>query len=606
MRSLILVALGTAAVLAQECASRCGSWHFPPNQIASRFELYPLHLPNAFTIEAWVKRSGPAVSNRWMFSLATPATDNCILLSSAALPDSGWHHIMVTSGSKTFLDGVDASRAGFAAPGLQNRNGGAACAVAGSSFVINIDQDSAAPPHALDPIQASDLLVNSVAIFNMSFSQAQASSRYSSMCYVTPTVGSVFAPFAPFLVAAWWGMDSAYHPVDRTFPSTPPGPLVQATLTLPLSGIEQRGPRCQLPPPSPPSPPSPPPPPPPPPSPPRPLGYCKSACTSWRFPRAQTSYRFQIYPIELPAAYTIEGWVRHVGDPRTTAQGTYFFSFATPANDNCILLNAVGLQDSAWHHVAVTSEGYVFLNGERTEALGTNNVRGTACAGKPNSAFVLNIDQDAPAHSLDPEQAANLISNGIAIWDRALTEAQAYERYARGCFGGLDGAWSAWYPGEGEEGEDDEDFQETTAAGNDRTGHHRDAQVYLPWPGGLPKEGPSCLDGPPRHGSPPPPDKKVDSVSKKEDNVGGAYGLGVFALLFALAGLLLAVYNGGFLERFGVGPDVRRRARPSVRSSSMTAVSMGMPLAVNDSAAGSYSAASLPPAASVTPLGAKC
>ena len=144
------------------------------------------------------------------------------------------------------------------------------------------------------------------------------------------------------------------------------------------------------------------------------------------------------------------------------------------------------------------------------------------------------------------------------------------------------------------------------AAGNDRTGHHRDAQVYLPWPGGLPKEGPSCLDGPPRHGSPPPPDKKVDSVSKKEDNVGGAYGLGVFALLFALAGLLLAVYNGGFLERFGVGPDVRRRARPSVRSSSMTAVSMGMPLAVNDSAAGSYSAASLPPAASVTPLGAKC
>ena len=606
MRSLMLVTLGTAAVLSQECASQCGSWHFPPNQIDLRFELYPLRLPNAFTIEAWVKRSGPAVANRWMFSLATPATDNCILLSSAALPDSGWHHIMVTSASKTFLDGVDASTPGFAAPGLQNRNGGAACAVAGASFVINIDQDAAAPPHALDPIQASDLLVNSVAIFDMAYNQQQASDRWGKGCYVTPTDSNT-----SHIVAAWWGMDNALHPADRTFPSTPPGPLVCpncATLPLPLSGIERiidhRGPRCPLPPPSPPSPPSPPPPPPPPPSPPRPLGYCKSECTSWRFPRAQTSYRFQIFPIELPAAYTIEGWVRHVGDPRTTAQNTYFFSFATPANDNCILLNAIGLQDSAWHHVAVTSEGYVFLNGERTDALG-NNHRGTACAGKPNSAFVLNIDQDAPAHSLDPEQAANLVSNGIAIWDRALTEAQAYERYARGCFGALDGAWGAWYAGE-DEGEDDEDFQETTAAGYDRTGHGRDAQVYLPWPGGLPKEGPSCVNGPPER----PPDDGDDEVSvfiEKDGSVGGAYTLGVFALLFALAGLVLAVYNGGYLERFGVGPDVRHRVRPSIRSSSMTAVSMGMPLAVNDSAAGSYNAASVPPAASVTPLGAtKC
>ena len=583
MRSLVLVALGTAAVLAQECASQCGSWHFPPNQIASNFELYPLHLPNTFTIEAWVKRSGPAVSNRWMFSLAIPTNDNCILLSNAALPDSGWHHIMVTSASKTFMDGVDSTTPGFAAPGLQNRNGGAACAVAGASFVINIDQDAALPPHALDPIQASDMLVNSVAIYDMAFSQAQASARYSSGCYVTPTNTD-----ASHLVAAWWGMDGALHPVDRTFPSTPPGPLVQATLTLPLSGVEQRGPRCPLPPPSPPSPPSPPPPPPPPPSPPRPLGFCKSACTSWRFPRAQISYRFQIFPIELPAAYTVEAWVRHVGDPRTTAQGTYFFSFATPANDNCFLLRAAGLPDSAWHHVAVTSEGNIFLDGEHTTALGTTN-RGTACAGKPNSAFVLNIDQDAPAHSLDAEQAANLVSNGIAIWDRALTEAQAYERYARGCFGGLDGAWSAWYPGEGqEEAIDDEE--------NDRTGHGRSAQVYLPWPGGLPKEGPSCVDGPPDDG------KKDDSGSKEEDqdgDVGGAYALGFFALIFALAGLVLAVYNAGYLERFGVGPDMRRRARPSIRSSSMTAVSMGMPLAVNDSAAGSYNAAS------VTPLSSK-
>jgi hypothetical protein len=78
-----------------------------------------------------------------------------------------------------------------------------------------------------------------------------------------------------------------------------------------------------------------------------------------------------------------------------------------------------------------------------------------------------------------------------------------------------------------------------------------------------------------------------DSDSGKEGNVGGAYTLGVFALLFALAGLGLAVYNGRFLERFGVGPGVRRRARPSIRSSSMSAVTMGMPLTVNNSAAGS-------------------
>jgi hypothetical protein len=51
---------------------------------------------------------------------------------------------------------------------------------------------------------------------------------------------------------------------------------------------------------------------------------------------------------------------------------------------------------------------------------------------------------------------------------------------------------------------------------------------------------------------------------------------------------------------------VRHRVRPSIRSSSMTAVSMGMPLTVNDSAAGSYNAASVPPAAGVTPLGARC
>ncbi len=577
-RILVPLALGAIAVRAQECATTCGSWHFPPNQIDSIFELHPLNLPSTFTIEAWVKRAGPPISGHLIFSLATPLTDNCILLSAAALPDSSWHHLAVTSDGKTFLDGEDAATS---APSLQNRNGGVACSQPSSSFVVNTDQDAVAS--RLDPNQSADLVVNSLAIFEIAFSQGQAAERHGNGCFRPRG----FAWNAVW--GAWYGEDGGA--TDRSGRN-----LVPATLTLPAGGVEPQGPRCPLPPPSPPSAPPPPSPPSPPPRPPRPTDFCKSACASWRFPRAQTAYRFQLFPLELPRAFTIEGWLRHVGDPAAHAAGTYFFSLATPSNDNCVLLKAQQLPDDAWHHVAATSEGAIFLDGQPASTLGDN--AGAECGGVPNSAFVLNVDQDRVAARLDPHQAANLVVNAIAIWDRALTPAQAHERFALGCLGGVDEAWGAWYPGDDDEEELDMLFGDLEE-GDDRTGHGHDAFIALPWPGGLPAEGPACErddDG-----------DRGDDGDKGEapegGDVGGAYALGTFALLFALAALGLALYNGGFLLRFGIGPPVPRARTGCSSCSSTAAVTMGMPLAANDAAAasGSYAAASVP-----LPAGSRC
>ncbi len=341
--------LATTHGAAAQCATPCDSWHFPPHQTSSIFKLHPLELPPAWSIEAWVMRAGPPTPHKWMFSLATPSSDNCVLLSTAALPDSEWHHIVVTSDQKTFLDGVDASNTA-----LQNGNGGTACAVPQSSFVINVDQDAVAS--RLDANQASDLAVNAVAIYGVALTEEQAAERASQRCFTAHGAGwgSVWG--------AWYGADTASAPVDQTHQRH-----VTASLSLPAPGTaEKAGPSCARPPPQGPPPPHPPSPPSPPPSPPAMPRLCQARCVSWRFPGAQarattspsgyrraprpppaparvpqprsehfqpllrcadfhapsphpgqTSFRFQLYPLELPKAFTIEGWVRHVGgEPR--------------------------------------------------------------------------------------------------------------------------------------------------------------------------------------------------------------------------------------------------------------------------------------------------
>ena len=580
MPATLLLALvaATTVALAQECSARCGSWHFPPHQDTSIFQLHPLTLPAAWSIEAWIKRPGPSQSGHWMFSLATPLTDNCVLLSAAALPDSEWHHVVVTSESKTYLDGVDKS-----STNLQDRNNGAGCSQSGSAFVMNVDQDAVAS--RLDPSQASNLYVNSVAIYDAALSVSTAATRFQYGCTTTGGAGSEHR------WAMWLGDDASPTPRDQTGNNH-----ATASLTLTADGATSFGPQCPMPPPAMPPPPASPSPPPLRPSPPSPPRFCAAQCTSWRFPRSQISYRFQITPLKLPAAFTIEAWLRHVGDPQRTAQGTYFFSLATPAQYNCILLHAGVLPDEAWHHVAVTSNGDIFLDGVSTPGLGSNH--GAECANVENSGFLVNNDQDRVASRLDDHQAANLVVNAVSIFSSAFTPQRALSRAGRGCASLVEDPinspterpadlWGAWFADDDEDDDDDDRRRQLhgdLGEGADRTGlNNAEAMVALPWPGGVPAEGPGCGRAAARAAA----EARTDGHGGGGGDGGGGGGGGgstffsVMAFLLSLGTFGLVAHGRGWFARFGFGAAPRARTS-SVLTVTNTAAPMNLSLASND------------------------
>lgn len=109
--------------------------------------------------------------------------------------------------------------------------------------------------------------------------------------------------------------------------------------------------------------------------------------------------------------------------------------------------------------------------------------------------------------------------------------------------------------------------------------------VSLPWPGGLPKEGPSCSAA---EGAAAAEGRKGDEHEGEEGGDGGAGGVvavAVIALLLALAALGLVAHGRGWLARCGLSAVRAKTACGLSSTSSAPTTTMNMPLAGADYAA---------------------
>merc|ERR1719409_1054237 len=95
--------------------------------------------------------------------------------------------------------------------------------------------------------------------------------------------------------------------------------------------------------------------------------------------------------------------------------GQYFFSYATSANNNCMLLQSSPLTANAWSHIVVACSGTnsctAYLNGVATSGLFYSQWCGTS-----GGSFNLNQEQDSVGGSFDSGQTTGMQSNGFALY----------------------------------------------------------------------------------------------------------------------------------------------------------------------------------------------
>ena len=131
----------------------------------------------------------------------------------------------------------------------------------------------------------------------------------------------------------------------------------------------------------------------------------------WVFPGGSTKYHFLVEDLTLPPLFTIQAWVY----PLNNTASTYFLSFASDDNNNCLLLKASTFSTlREWQHLTITYDGddtLIFLDGELAPAL-THSL----FCGDREGALSIGQEQDSVAGDYDASQAAAVVLDTVAIY----------------------------------------------------------------------------------------------------------------------------------------------------------------------------------------------
>jgi len=165
---------------------QCSSWQFAADQDTEYLIINPLVLPEAWTIEAWVRLDNDTnAGSDYFFSFASAGDNNCALLRATGLQLGDWTHVAMTSSGVTYWNGVASTNGVYATW----------CGDVAGSFAVNVDQDNIGG--ALEGHQATPMSLNSLAIFSESWNASVAAAAAASGCNPLPTGAGAWAYFSP-------------------------------------------------------------------------------------------------------------------------------------------------------------------------------------------------------------------------------------------------------------------------------------------------------------------------------------------------------------------------------------------------------------------------
>ena len=343
-------------------------------------------LPTTFTIETWIY---PINTAGYPISWASSDNNNCLLLQSTGLTANEWHHIVIT------WDGTTMSVHDNGKPNYKSVHS-YFCGDHTGSLVIAQEQDSVGG--AFDWTQSSAVLVDSVAVYSEAFPEAERMLTDKSCLDLTDRR----------LYAAWSGYTRGMDLIGNND--------AEVRCEGFAAGTESTG-KCAN------------------------AGYGMGSvpdglfdmkygshvppavgAVGWVFPGGSTKHHFLVDDLTLPPLFTLQAWVY----PLNNTASTYFLSYATSDNNNCIVLQASGFSKlREWQHLTITWDGddtLVFLDGE----LAPSTVHSKFCGGYTGSLSI-GQEQDAVAGSYDANQAAAVVLDTVALYSTAFSLARIKE-----------------------------------------------------------------------------------------------------------------------------------------------------------------------------------
>ena len=155
------------------------AWYFPPDQTDYVIEAPSMNLPTGgFTIEMWIMLESFNSGTTYFVSYCASSNCNCLIAQDSGFSDSDvgkWNHFVmtydaVTDNTYAYLNGTENS----------NLIHSEFCGATSGAFVIGQEQDSAFGSY--DANQATNMYVDTVAIYSSYWDADQVAARHEDKC----------------------------------------------------------------------------------------------------------------------------------------------------------------------------------------------------------------------------------------------------------------------------------------------------------------------------------------------------------------------------------------------------------------------------------------